>query len=206
MSRHRFCALDSVIDEVHALLDTWADGDALGTSMDEDGMYVLRLAVHEWIANLVQHAHFPGPTEIVLTAEPDGDGIRCTVEDASAGFDFASQLDAQTALLDAPAPSERGRGLLMLITCSEDLGFVPAGPGQRQTIAFTVRNGVGGAVLAPLFRPEDLADDHTLTQDDAVGLGTPPLPAPPFAAPAPLGRCTAGTAPAASAPVLPRRP
>lgn len=162
MPLHRFTRLDRAIDEVHALFDAWAASGLLAPALDEDSASVLRLAVHEWVANLVQHAAFPNGAEITLEVTVEPDAVRCAVEDSSAGFDFASQVDEQHAIFDAPAPSERGRGLLMLITCTEDLAFQPAAGRQRQRISFSVRDGFGAALFAPLFRPEDLADDFSL--------------------------------------------
>ena len=162
MSLHRFTRLDQAIDEVHALFDAWDAHGALAPALDADGSSVLRLAVHEWVANLVQHAAFPNGPEIAVEVSVEGDAVRCAIEDSSVGFDFAGQVERQHAILDAPAPSERGRGLLMLITCTEDLSFRPAMPGRRQRISFCVRAGFGAALFEPLFRPEDLVDDFSL--------------------------------------------
>ncbi len=164
---HRFVRLDSAIDELHELFDAWDAHGTLAPTLDADGASVLRLAVHEWIANLVQHAAFPDGPEITLDVEVGADAVRCTVEDASVGFDFAGQVETQHAVLDGPAPSERGRGLLMLITCTEALSFRPASSnGARQRISFCVRAGTGAALFEPLFRPEDLADDFSLLGPD----------------------------------------
>ena len=162
MPLHHFTRLDHAIDEVHALFDAWAETGTLEASLDEDGASVLRLAVHEWVANLVQHAAFPNGPVITLEITPEAKTVQCVIEDSSVGFDFAGQVEQQHAILDAPAPSERGRGLLMLITCTEALSFQPAAPGVRQRIAFRVRAGTGSALFEPLFRPEDLADDFSL--------------------------------------------
>ena len=173
MPLHHFTRLDHAIDEVHALFDAWDETGALKASLDEDGASVLRLAVHEWVANLVQHAAFPLGPVITVEIKPEARTVQCIIEDSSVGFDFASQVEQQHAILDAPAPSERGRGLLMLITCTEALSFQPAAPGVRQRIAFRVRAGTGSALFEPLFRPEDLADDFSLI-GSLTGLGTFP--------------------------------
>ena len=162
MPQHTFTRLDEVIDNVHALFDAWNETGALAPALDDDGASVLRLAVHEWVANLVQHAAFPHGVEVVVSVTVEGDAVQCAVEDSSVGFDFAGQVERQSAILDAPAPSERGRGLLMLITCTEDLTFRPATSGARQRISFRVRSGFGAALFAPLFREEDLAHDFSL--------------------------------------------
>lgn len=159
MSRHLFRDLSTVIDSVHALVDGWVAAGTLAPALDADSAEVLRLALHEWIANLVQHATFPRGVEIALEVEPGPESVFCAVEDTSAGFDFAGQIDRQQAILDAPAPSERGRGLLMLMTCTDDLSFVTAADGRRQRISFHVRHATAAPLLASLFRPEDLSSE-----------------------------------------------
>ncbi|MEM6325703.1 MAG: ATP-binding protein [Bacteroidota bacterium] len=154
MSTHQFFDLSSVIDEVHGLFDTWAEAGTLRPALDQDGEIVLRLAVHEWIANLVQHAAFvERAPEISLQVEVEDASVRVVVEDTSRGFDLLGQLEAQSTLLDAPAPSERGRGLLMLITCTHDLDYRPARE-DRQRLSFRLANP-GDGVFAGLFRSAD---------------------------------------------------
>ncbi len=169
MPTYAFTDLDRVTDQVHALLDGWTTGGAFSSALGADGVEVLRLAVHEWIANLVQHAHFPDGPRIELAVAVEGDGVRCELVDTSAGFDLATQLEHQQSILDAPAPSERGRGLLMLITSTDDLTYAPAGPAGPQRLTFVVRNP-GEDFFAALFRPEDLATDPSF----ARSIGGPP--------------------------------
>ena len=150
MSTHRFNDLYSVIDEIHALFDAWDDAGVFTPPLDCDGMIVLRLAVHEWVANLVQHAQFAsGAPEITIEIEGTDDGVYVVVEDTSCGFDLLGQIEEQHVILDAPAPSERGRGLLMLITCTEELDYRPASS-DRQRLSFHLHNPSSG-VFAGLF-------------------------------------------------------
>ncbi|MEM1056409.1 MAG: ATP-binding protein [Bacteroidota bacterium] len=178
MSTHHFYDLETVVDEVHALFDTWTEDASLRPALDGDGEIVLRLAVHEWIANLVQHAAFvERPPEISLTVTVEADDVYVEVEDTSLGFDLLGQLEAQSAMLDAPAPSERGRGLLMLITCTRALEYRPAGE-DRQRLSFRLANP-GDAVFAGLFRPADFEPMEALIADELVdgylsGDGAPP--------------------------------
>lgn len=158
MARYRYSDLDRVVDDVHATFDAWAAQDAFRSVLGDSGLDVLRLAVHEWVANLVQHASFPGTAEIRMEVTVRSDAVRCVVEDTSAGFDFADQVERQQLVLNAATPSERGRGLLMLVMCAEDLDFRPAAPGVDQRIAFALRKPVGGD-LAPLFHRDDVAGD-----------------------------------------------
>jgi serine/threonine-protein kinase RsbW len=150
--------LDRFVDDVHAQFDAWAEDAAIDDAIGPDGLAVLRLAAHEWVANLAQHAQFCGPAELVVSLDVVDGGVRCQIEDTSQGFDFVRQIGAQQSLLDAPAPSERGRGLLMLVSCAEDLAFREAKGDVSQQIAFTVR-APEDDMFASLFRPEDFAFD-----------------------------------------------
>ncbi len=167
---HVFTELDAVTDQVHALFDGWVHAGTFATALGAEGVDVLRLAVHEWVANLVQHARFPNGVEITLEAWAQGDGVRCAIEDTSRGFDLAGQIERQRSVMDAPAPSERGRGLLMLVSSTTDLAYRPAGGGLRQRIEFVVHNP-GADFFAALFRPEDLATDPTFAR--SMGDGQP---------------------------------
>ncbi len=170
MPTYAFTDLDRAVDRLHAVYAGWAGDGPLVDVLGQDGLHVLQLTLHEWVANLVQHAAFGGDHEIVLVIEADGDAVRCAIEDTSAGFDFAEQIGHQQALLDAPAPSERGRGLLMLVTCAEELEYRPAGPGVRQRLAFAMHDPAGNS-LADLFRPADLETDPSLVR--SMGDGHP---------------------------------
>lgn len=174
---HLFTRLDTVTDDVHALLDGWAEAGTFAQTLGTDGIEVMRLAVHEWIANLVQHATFPDGVRITLAAEVEGDGVRCAIEDSSVGFDLATQIERQQSIMDAPAPSERGRGLLMLVTSTDDLTYVAAGPEGPQRISFVVHNP-GEDFFAALFRPEDLETDPTFAQSMGDGQLGDALPHP----------------------------
>ncbi|GAB5535759.1 MAG: hypothetical protein Rubg2KO_20080 [Rubricoccaceae bacterium] len=151
--------LDRFVDDVHAQFDAWSEVDDVRSAIGDDGLAVLRLAAHEWVANLVQHAEFCGPAELVMSLEVVEGGVRCHIEDSSRGFDFVRQVGAQQSILDAPAPSERGRGLLMLVSCAEDLAFREADADGPQRIAFTVSTPDDEDMFASLFRPEDIAFD-----------------------------------------------
>ena len=171
-----FTDLDRVTDQIHAVFDEWTAQRAFAPALGRDGVEVLRLAVHEWVANLVQHAHFPEGPRIELDVRAEAHGVRCVLVDTSVGFDLATQIEHQQSILDAPAPSERGRGLLMLVTSTDDLTYAPAGPDGPQRLAFVVRDP-GEDFFAALFRPEDLAADPTFAQSiggDGQAGGAPP--------------------------------
>lgn len=148
---YSFEDFDQIVDEVHAIFDAWCDEDAFADTIGEFGVQVMKLAVHEWIANLVQHAAFrKGPPKVRLTVHEDEDGVYCCIEDNSDGFDFQSQLTHQEGAVFGPEPSERGRGLLMLIACTEDLAY-GSSPDGFQRLDFAVRAPLPVASMAPLF-------------------------------------------------------
>ena len=123
-ARHRFSDLDSVVDDLHALFDVWEGDATFAPPLDDFSLQVMKLAVHEWIANLVQHADFEARTpQIALSVFPNGRRVQCVIEDNSAGFDFERQIGQQESLVQASATAERGRGLLMMIACTEDMRY-----------------------------------------------------------------------------------
>src|SRR5690606_37107327 len=144
------------IDEVHALFDAWVEDDVFAGVIDEAGLLVMKLAVHEWIANLVQHAVFRhGAPVVLVTVATEDAGVRCRIEDNSDGFDFRSQVAQQEGAVFGPEPTERGRGLLMMIACTEDLAYTTTEAGT-QRLEFVVRAPMTPDSMAPLFP----ADHH----------------------------------------------
>ncbi len=136
ITRQRFSRLDVVIDELHALFEEWERDDALLAHLDQHTVELLRLAVHEWIANLVQHADFAGRSpEVILDVYPNGRRVRCVIEDNSEGFPFPEQLYVQQDAL-TPFP-ERGMGLLMLNAATEYFEYSVTQEGMRR-LEFTV--------------------------------------------------------------------
>ena len=155
----RFHDLARVVDDVHAVFDGWVEGNAFAGALDQFGLLVMKLAVHEWIANLVQHASFGGRLpEITLTVRPERGGLHCAIEDNSDGFDFRGQVTAQAETVNGEAPPERGRGLLMLLACTEELAYEGA-DGGSQRLAFVIRLPVAPESLADLFPDEGGSDE-----------------------------------------------
>ena len=175
----RFRDLGTVVDELHALFAAWGRDGRFAGVLDADGLCVVQLAVHEWIANLVQHADFGRRApEIALTVAPEAGGVRCVIEDNSDGFDFHGQLGAQEARVAGPEPSERGRGLLMMLACTEDLCYEPTGDG-RQRLAFLVRPEGAPESRLPLFPATDaLGAPFGDVEGDGVGVPYPVEPTP----------------------------
>lgn len=136
VTRQQFQQLDAVIDELHGLFEVWEREDALLSHLDPDTIQLFRLAVHEWVANLVQHADFGGrEPEIIMDVIPNGRRVRCIIEDNSEGFPFPEQIDVQRNAL-TPFP-ERGMGLLMLNAATEYFEYSQTRDGRRR-LEFTV--------------------------------------------------------------------
>lgn len=117
---HHFQDLDTLIEQVHGLFDTWeADTDLLA-SFSLSTLYQVKIAIHEWLANLVQHANFEqDTTDVSLLVKPVDGRIFCAIEDNSDGFVLDEHLEIEPEYLDSLP--ERGMGLLILKICTEDL-------------------------------------------------------------------------------------
>jgi serine/threonine-protein kinase RsbW len=139
----QFRDLGSVMDDLHEAFEEWANAGTLCPPLDPFSMEVLKFAIHEWVANLVQHADFGARTPLIqLAIQPNGERVCCAIEDNSRGFDFELQLDHQRDAVATATPPERGRGLLMLIACTEDLRYrQPSGPASadaRHRLEFSI--------------------------------------------------------------------
>lgn len=143
---HRFVELDTLIDGLHALFEQWlasaevprpspTEGDG-GTRVAVETLEQLRLATHEWLANLIQHADFEGRSpDIRLSARLNAHSVECVIEDNSAGFDMERQLQLREERLEALP--ERGMGLLMLRACAQDLVY-ECTPGDVNRLTFVI--------------------------------------------------------------------
>lgn len=119
---HQFSDPATLIDRVHSVFENWEENDSLPECLNEDVVHRLKLAIHEWLANLVQHAEFRDRSpEISITVRTKTNGIECAIEDNSEGFDLNGQLSAKPGVIDAFP--ERGMGLLMIKACTEHLAY-----------------------------------------------------------------------------------
>lgn len=136
VTTQHFLGLDAIMDELHALFDTWESDGALLSHLDMDTVQLLRLALHEWVANIVQHADFEEEEpRVTLQVIPNGRRVRCIVEDNSNGFPIMKELVTREEALE-PFP-ERGMGLLMLDAATESFTYARTEDG-RQKLEFTV--------------------------------------------------------------------
>ena len=115
--------LDRAIDEVRSLSDEWPAAERNGR-LDDETIHCACLVLHEWIANLYQHAHFgdASPTiEVRLSAQDRH--VFCSVIDNSEGFELESHLPAEDD--DFESLPERGMGLRMIESCTDDFSYTP---------------------------------------------------------------------------------
>ncbi|MFB6249175.1 MAG: ATP-binding protein [Salinibacter sp.] len=122
--------LNYALDEVRPVIEEWS-ASVDGAEPCGETIHYTQLVLHEWIANLLQHASFDeqSPSLRIRLACED-QRIRCVVVDNSSGFDLADRLPVeQEAMEDLP---ERGMGLRMIDACTDDLSYAPMDDGRHR--------------------------------------------------------------------------
>lgn len=117
----RFNDMHHAVQSVHGMFKEWDDdpGDGSPTLFQEHPVLLhrARLALHEWLANLSQHANFRGRRpSILITITSCNRTFTCSVRDNSAGFDLAGHRPDHEDIF-AMHP-ERGMGLEMIRHCT----------------------------------------------------------------------------------------
>lgn len=122
--RHEFSSLSASIDELHEVLDDWSSHNGLQQALEPGAIERMRLAVHEWVANLVQHADFSdGHPDVEFSVAIENGRVKVIVIDNSNGFDLDSQGELRKqALADTILP-ERGMGIPIIMACTDDLRY-----------------------------------------------------------------------------------
>lgn len=111
------------IRKLHASMEGWGDSD---------GWHLLRLALHEWTANMLQHATFgPRRPRLTISVKETGRRIEAIVEDNSDGFEFHAVPKAQFQELP-----DRGMGVTLVRMCSNQVEY-DRQPGKN-TLFFTI--------------------------------------------------------------------
>lgn len=121
---------------LHETIDQWEQ--SLAVSDAESTWCYVRVVLHEWVANLVQHADFfeRMPSMVVAVWRCD-QGLCGFVRDNSSGFDLDDHL--QGSLEDIPLRMpERGMGLLMLHDTAHLVTYTRNAP-RRNTLYFCVQ-------------------------------------------------------------------
>lgn len=131
--RYCFDKLEDLIDRVHALFSEPNPGLPLPS---EEVWYRTQLTVHEWLANLIQHARFETHRPLIeLTLRINGEQIECFIDDNSEGFDLDGRLKANPSIQEAFP--ERGMGLHFIRACTRNLRYIRLKDGRHRLI-FTI--------------------------------------------------------------------
>lgn len=121
VTRH-FNDLECAIEYAHALFENWEL--RVPPSLRSSGSMRCRakLSVHEWLANLMQHADFEERTpQVVLTVRGGPNHIHCIMEDNSEGFDIGAHAQERPYLFDAFP--ERGMGLQFIVASTDAFSY-----------------------------------------------------------------------------------
>jgi serine/threonine-protein kinase RsbW len=108
------------------------------TARAEDGheLRYAQLVLHEWLANLAQHATFGADSPWVrIRIRISSRHVYCAVEDNSEGFDLEEALHAQTDR--AQLMPERGMGLRIIQACTDDFSY-QAAEDHRHRFEFSI--------------------------------------------------------------------
>lgn len=118
---HRYDDLEHAIDDVRARLESLASDPCDGCPEGHVFSYT-QLVVHEWLANLLQHADFAdGDPQAHVRIDVDPHRVSCAIADNSTGFDLDARLCAQRKA--ARAFPERGMGLRIISACTTQFAY-----------------------------------------------------------------------------------
>jgi serine/threonine-protein kinase RsbW len=125
----KYTDLDRALDEVRSVLEEWSASQETESAPEAETVRYTQLVLHEWIANLLQHADFHDRTptvEIRLSCE--NRHIICAVIDNSEGFDLGERLPNEEEIMD-DLP-ERGMGLRIINACTDSLSYTSTEAGR----------------------------------------------------------------------------
>lgn len=118
--KEEYTDLDYALDEMRSVLSEWSTAREGGAS--PEAVRYAQLVLHEWIANLLQHADFSDrkPTiEVCITSEDRH--ISCVITDNSEGFNLNTHLPSEEDELDELP--EGGMGLRIIHACTDSLSY-----------------------------------------------------------------------------------
>lgn len=128
--------LDRALDEVRFVLEEWSAEQNEASAPTAETIQYTQLVLHEWIANLLQHADFCERTpRIEIQLSTENQRIRCSVTDNSEGFDLAERLPSQEERMD-DLP-ERGMGLRIINACTDRLSYTSI-ESERHCFKFSI--------------------------------------------------------------------
>ncbi len=117
---------EAAIEELHAWFAEWEEHPAFTLLKEHDVYYRLQLALHEWVANLIQHARFgvDDPAISIHLRFLNPLKVHGVVMDNSIGFDFDHHLEEERDRRTEEFFHERGLGLLILETAVSNLNYI----------------------------------------------------------------------------------
>ncbi len=122
--------LGTVIDRTHECFDCWQREQVFAAAAGEEALERIRLAVHEWVANLVQHAEFNGrDAEVHVRVWLEGLHLCCEIKDNSEGFYWKAVARPGELERHIRTLPDRGMGLLLLQASTDELDYQREGNG-----------------------------------------------------------------------------
>ncbi len=116
-------SLDTIVDRLHELFDRWDRQGTFPPVVRIEMLYRARLAAHEWIAHLVQHADFEDRVpQIVLSVWVNEEKLCCLIADNSCGFKLEAYPSQAPDALYEVMP-ERGMCWLLIEACTEHRAY-----------------------------------------------------------------------------------
>lgn len=110
------------INDIRSLFREWLETNAQPSGPSQEALEHAKLVLHEWLANLAQHADFEKRSpDVSVRIRRNEERIHCAVTDNSNGFELKSALDEQHEHSE-PFP-ERMMGLRIIDACAEDLSY-----------------------------------------------------------------------------------
>lgn len=121
-------SLDKIIDRLQELFEQWEHQDIFPPAIQLEMLHRARLAAHEWIANLVQHAHFDQRVpQIALSIWIEDGTLCCLIADNSSGFPLEAYPSERLEEEDFEVMPERGMRWLLIQACTNQLDYRPLG-------------------------------------------------------------------------------
>ena len=120
-------SLDTIIDRLQELFDQWEQQDIFPSTVRMEMLHRARLAAHEWIAHLVQHADFEERIpQIALSVWIEEGKLCCLIADNSRGFKLEAYSSQAPDTFYEVMP-ERGMCWLLIEACTERRAYRPLG-------------------------------------------------------------------------------
>ncbi len=130
----RFSDLGRALNTTHSFFEEWLDTSEQTPpcpASDTPPLHHARLVLHEWLANLVQHADFQERTpDVLIRVQPEENKVCGVVVDNSDGFPFERRLETQTTSA-LPFP-ERAMGLRFIDACTDSVSYSRTDDGRYQ--------------------------------------------------------------------------